>query len=69
MPVKIWQAKEWGCYVLHNIPFYFIDTVPDKPAPSITVTKVIRSLYDLQKSAANWDICDYGVTKSPDCST
>lgn len=67
MPLKIRQAKEWGCYVLHNIPFYFIKTIPDKSVPS--VAKVVRSIYDLQKSAADWNICDYGVTKSPDCNT
>jgi len=49
-----------------------VETFEDHPAPSLTVTKVIRSLYDMQKTAAKWDICDFnygGVIKSPDVKT
>jgi hypothetical protein len=56
-------------YVLHNMPSYIVDNVEIKSAPIIPVTKIIRSLYDMQKSAAHWDIYDYGVTKSPDAKT
>lgn len=65
---KIWHEQKREYYVLHNTPFYFVETVPT-PLPPVLITKVVCSLYDLQKSAAHWDICDYGVTKSPDCST
>jgi hypothetical protein len=63
------ESKEWGCYVLHNIPFYFIEKISTKSTSSTVVNKVVISFYELQKSAANWNICDYGVTKSPDCNT
>lgn len=57
-------------YVLHNMPSYIVDTMKVKPVPSIPVTKTIRSLYDLQKSAAKWELHEfYGVTKSPDVKT
>lgn len=56
-------------YTLHNMPSYIVDNVEGKSAATIPVTKTIRSLYDMQKSAAHWDICDYGVTKSPNVKT
>lgn len=62
---KIYKTKKWGYYVLHNIPFYLIDITPVRPKTA----KIIRSLYELQKSAAKWEICDYGVIKSPEVKT
>lgn len=69
MSKNIWHQQKREYYVLHNAPFYFIETVSATPPPTVRITKVVRSLYDLQKSAAHWNICDYGVTRSPDCST
>ena len=69
MSKKIWHEQKREYYVLHNTPFYFIETVSTPFPPAVRITKVVRSLYDLQKSAAHWNICDYGVTKSPDVRT
>lgn len=64
---KIVKIQKWGCYVLHNTPFYLIEVIPKKP--TFSTVRVIRSFYDLQKSAAKWHICDYGVIKSPVVNT
>lgn len=67
MPIEGWrsllESTTWGgCAItLHNLPFGYIENVVIKPALNVTVTISHHrsSLYELQKSAASWDLPDF----------
>jgi len=55
---ETWQQliHEWGdCVILHNRPFYSVEVIEDTKKPvTPKETRVVRSFYDLSKSAADW---------------
>jgi len=67
MPIEGWrsllESTTWGgCAVtLHNLPFGYTENVVAaiKPASTVTVSHSRSSLYELQKSAASWDLPDF----------
>lgn len=68
MPIEGWRSlleTKWaGCVILHNLPFGFIEThevrtslpvvLPIAPIEPTPITASRSSLYEMQKSAANW---------------
>jgi hypothetical protein len=64
MPPETWQElmHEWAGVELHNRPFYSVEVIEDtkQPVPP-KETRVVRSFYDLSKSAAFWTHHDFTV--------
>lgn len=57
-------SKDWADCVLHNLPFNFVDQEVISLAISnvkIKPVTVIRSFYDLSKSAKDWNYSDFTV--------
>ncbi len=50
---------DWGDCVLHNRPFYCVEVIEDKRPVPLKETRVVRSFYDLSKSAAFWPHQDF----------
>ena len=64
MPIEGWrsllESTTWGdCVItLHNLPFPYAETtVIKKPVTNVVYTYL--SLYELQKSAASWQLPDF----------
>jgi len=72
MPIEGWrsllESTTWGgCAItLHNLPFGYTDIVVAKikPASIATVSHSRSSMYELQKSAASWDLPDFKALSS-----
>jgi len=67
MPIEGWRSlleTKWaGCVILHNLPFGFIEI--HEVAVPITEPIILRSsIYELQKSAANWSWYDFKVSSN-----
>ncbi len=56
-----WRGLWGGSVFLHNRPFYSIENIEDeeRPASPIREMRVVKSLYDLNKSAADWGFHDF----------
>jgi hypothetical protein len=66
MPKEGWRellSKEWaGCVKLHNLPFGCNSqkiSVIGYSEKSIKKQKIIRSFYDLSKTAVDWNYSDF----------
>lgn len=65
MPIEGWrsliESTTWGgCAVtLHNLPFGCIETVVVAIKPTSVISHSRSSLYELQKSAASWNLPDF----------
>ena len=71
MPNEGWrsllESTTWGgCAItLHNLPFGHTEIVAAaKPASTVAVSYSRSSLYELQKSAASWDLPDFKTSTS-----